>query len=334
MSVKLRSKLSLLEIVKIALTKYFFKKSLIDYIECMSKSTINICIPVFNEEKNIKKLYEDLKIKISDLEKKYDISLKIVFFDDGSSDNSRQILEKLKDIELLHVEENKGLGNAIRELCMHSKEAKVNGMFKVDGDGQMDLDDLDKFLENDMHASKDVIYGNRFHKSSNYKMPLHRRFGSKIFKIFLKLFSINISDPTNGFIYLSKKYLANSKIIGNYNAAQQILLDAKLRNLKIDEVDINLKQRSEGKSFIGIKYPIIVFGNLIGLYIYKRTLQTLIIPGLIIFLIGFLIFVYNIALWILSIKDTIISDDIVFLFIILGAQLAITGFVINIFKEK
>ena len=300
----------------------------------MSKSTINICIPVFNEEKNIKKLYEDLKIKISDLEKKYDISLKIVFFDDGSSDNSRQILEKLKDIELLHVEENKGLGNAIRELCMHSKEAKVNGMFKVDGDGQMDLDDLDKFLENDMHASKDVIYGNRFHKSSNYKMPLHRRFGSKIFKIFLKLFSINISDPTNGFIYLSKKYLTNSKIIGNYNAAQQILLDAKLRNLKIDEVDINLKQRSEGKSFIGIKYPIIVFGNLIGLYIYKRTLQTLIIPGLIIFLIGFLIFVCNIALWILSIKDTIISDDIVFLFIILGAQLAITGFVINIFKEK
>ena len=300
----------------------------------MSKSTINICIPVFNEEKNIKKLYEDLKIKISDLEKKYDINLKIVFFDDGSSDNSRQILEKLKDIELLHVEENKGLGNAIRELCMHSKEAKVNGMFKVDGDGQMDLDDLDKFLENDMHASKDVIYGNRFHKSSNYKMPLHRRFGSKIFKIFLKLFSINISDPTNGFIYLSKKYLANSKIIGNYTAAQQILLDAKLRNLKIDEVDINLKQRSEGKSFIGIKYPIIVFGNLIGLYIYKRTLQTLIIPGLITFLIGFLIFVYNIALWILSIKDTIISDDIVFLFIILGAQLAITGFVINIFKEK
>ena len=300
----------------------------------MSKSTINICIPVFNEEKNIKKLYEDLKIKISDLEKKYDMSFKIIFFDDGSSDNSRQILEELEDIELLYVEENKGLGNAIRELCMHSKEKGVNGMFKVDGDGQMDLDDLDRFLENDMHTCKDVIYGNRFHKSSNYKMPLHRRFGSKIFKIFLKLFSIDISDPTNGFIYLSKRYLANSKIIGNYNAAQQILLDAKLRDLKIDEVDINLKQRSEGKSFIGIKYPIIVFGNLIGLYIYKRTLQTLIIPGLIIFLTGFLIFIYNIALWILSIKDTIISDDILFLFIILGAQLSITGFIINIFKEK
>ena len=300
----------------------------------MSKSTINICIPVFNEEKNIKKLYKDLKIKISDLEKEYDMSFKIIFFDDGSSDNSRQILEELEDIELLYVEENKGLGNAIRELCMHSKEKGVNGMFKVDGDGQMDLDDLDRFLENDMNTDKDVIYGNRFHKSSNYKMPLHRRFGSKIFKIFLKLFSIDISDPTNGFIYLSKKYLANSKIIGNYNAAQQILLDAKLRDLKIDEVDINLKQRSEGKSFIGIKYPIIVFGNLIGLYIYKRTLQTLIIPGLIIFLTGFLIFIYNIALWILSIKDTIISDDILFLFIILGAQLSITGFIINIFKEK
>ena len=119
----------------------------------MSKSTINICIPVFNEEKNINKLYEDLKIKISDLEKKYDMILKIEFFDDGSSDNSRQILEKLENIELLYVDENKGLGNAIRELCMHSKETGVNGMFKVDGDGQMDLDDLNKFLENDMHKN-------------------------------------------------------------------------------------------------------------------------------------------------------------------------------------
>ena len=45
--------------------------------------------------------------------------------------------------------------NVIRELCMHSKETGVNGMFKVDGDGQMDLDDLNKFLENDMHKNKD-----------------------------------------------------------------------------------------------------------------------------------------------------------------------------------
>ena len=88
----------------------------------MSKTVINICIPVFNEEKNIKKLYEELKTKILDLEKKYDIILKIIFFDDGSSDNSKQILEELKDIELLYVDENKGLGNAIRELCMHSKK--------------------------------------------------------------------------------------------------------------------------------------------------------------------------------------------------------------------
>ena len=34
------------------------------------------------------------------------------------------------------------------------KETGVNGMFKVDGDGQMDLDDLNKFLENDMHKIK------------------------------------------------------------------------------------------------------------------------------------------------------------------------------------
>ena len=97
----------------------------------------------------------------------------------------------------------------------------------------------------------------------------------------MRLFSIKTSDPTNGFIYLNRKYIENFKIIGNYNAAQQILLDAKLRDLKTHEVDISLNVRSSGKSFIGIKYPIIVTSNLIALYVYKKTVRMLIAPGII-----------------------------------------------------
>ena len=158
-------------------------------------------------------------------------------------------------------------------------------------------------------------------KDITAKAELNKIYSGKVMKIMEFGAFVNFLGKQDGLVHISE--LADKRV-------------AKVTDVvkEGDEVDINLKQRSEGKSFIGIKYPIIVFGNLIGLYIYKRTLQTLIIPGLIIFLTGFLIFIYNIALWILSIKDTIISDDILFLFIILGAQLSITGFIINIFKEK
>jgi len=300
----------------------------------MSTKTINICVPVYNEEENLDNFYLNLQNTALTLENKYGINLNIVFFDDGSNDNSKQKLKNFKDVELLYSNENKGLGYAIKELILYTKQTDAIGMFKVDGDGQMNLDDLEKFLNDEYYENYDVIYGNRFHSSSNYDMPLLRKLGSKFFKNFMKIFSIKISDPTNGFVYLSRRYIDNSKIIGNYNAAQQILLDAKLRNLKIGEVNIELKTRDTGESFIGIKYPIIVISNLIALYVYKKTVRVLVAPGIFSLLIGFLLLIYNIYLWLIGVKTQIISDQILILFIVFGAQLSITGFLIEIFKNR
>ena len=98
--------------------------------------------------------------------------------------------------------------------------------------------------------------------------------------------------------------------------------------------NINLNVRSSGVSFIGIKYPIIVTSNLIALYVYKKTVRTLIAPGIISLLIGLLILIYDVYLWATGVKDQIITDQILILFIIFGAQLSITGFLIEIFKGR
>ena len=135
-------------------------------------------------------------------------------------------------------------------------------------------------------------------------------------------------------MYLSKKFLSNYKIIGTYNVAQQILLDAQIRNLTINEVDITINSRSVGKSFIGLKYPIIVISNLIALLVYRRTVRYLISPGLIIFIGGIILLIINIVNWALGYKDTIISDDILILMIIVGIQLSITGFLLEIYKNQ
>ena len=300
----------------------------------MSTKTINICVPVYNEAVNLDNFYLDLQNTSLILQNKYGINLNTVFFDDGSIDNTREKLRDLKDVELLYSNENKGLGSAIKELILYTKQTDAIGMFKVDGDGQMNLNDLEKFLDGEYYEDYDVIYGNRFHNNSNYEMPFLRKLGSKFFKFIMKIFSIKISDPTNGFIYLSRRYIDNSKIIGNYNAAQQILLDAKLRNLRIGEVDIELTERESGESFIGIKYPIIVISNLIALYVYRKTVRVLIAPGIALLFIGFLLLIYNIYMWLIGVKTQIISDQILILFIVFGSQLSITGFLIEIFKNR
>ena len=165
-------------------------------------------------------------------------------------------------------------------------------------------------------------------------MPKLRKLGSVFFKYLLIVFGINISDPTNGFVYLSKKYLNDYKIVGSYNAAQQILIDAKLRNLQIAEVDITIENRSVGNSFIGIKYPVIVISNIIALLLFRRTMRYLISPGLITLLSGIILLVINVINWITGDKQTIITDDILILLIIVGMQLAFTGFLLEIYKNQ
>jgi glycosyltransferase involved in cell wall biosynthesis len=298
----------------------------------MGKRTYNICIPVFNEEENLDALIENLRNFVK--RKPAKNTFNIVFYDDGSTDNTLKILDKYEDIFVIEGVENKGLGHSIKALLNYSVSTNVDGVFKIDGDNQMKIDEISNFLNHDDFLSNDVIYGNRFNSNLKYTMPKLRKLGSVFFRYLLKVFGINISDPTNGFVYLSKKYLNDYKIVGSYNAAQQILIDAKLRNLQIAEVDITIENRSVGNSFIGIRYPVIVISNIIALLLFRRTMRYLIAPGLITLLSGIILLVINVINWITGDKQTIITDDILILLIIVGMQLAFTGFLLEIYKNQ
>ena len=73
---------------------------------------------------------------------------------------------------------------------------------------------------------------------------------------------------------------------------------------------------------------------MIALLLYRRTVRYLISPGLIIFLIGLILLFINVFDWISGDKQTIITDDILILLIIVGIQVAFTGFLLEIYKNQ
>ena len=74
---------------------------------------ISIIVPCYNEEKNLNKLVEEFKNNLID--KKYDIELVLV--NNGSKDNSAQIMEKIRNqydfIKIETVKVNEGYGYGI-----------------------------------------------------------------------------------------------------------------------------------------------------------------------------------------------------------------------------
>jgi glycosyltransferase involved in cell wall biosynthesis len=293
---------------------------------------INICIPVYNEEENLPTFIQDLNKFIKDNETNK-FRFEVVFYNDGSTDKSMSILKNEK-FTILSELNNKGLGYAINQLFMYSKTQEVDGVIKLDCDGQMDIFQINSFLELINKNNPDLIQGNRFNISDSFRLGLIKKIGMLFFRTLFKILGIKIADTTNGFIFVSKKWLEDYKIIGNYNAAQQIILDTKLRGLDLMEIDVKIKNRKAGKSFIGIRYPVNVISSMVALILFRKSNKLLIAPGIIILLSGVFVFINDLVLWMGGKEDKIISNNIVIFLFFIGLQMISFGVIIEFLKKQ
>jgi len=300
----------------------------------MKKELIVICIPVFNEADNIIKLIKNLNSFINSNSFSDIYKFEVIFYDDGSTDKTTTIIKENTNFTVFSSKTNRGLGFAIDFLFKEAYKLNPKGLIKLDGDNQMTVKDIETFLQYELENNVDIIYGNRFSNSNKYKMPIFRKIGSTFFKYFLKIYSIRINDPTNGFLYVNSRYLEDFKIFGSYNAAQQILIDSKLRNLSIGEVSVNLQQRSTGRSFIGIKYPLIVISNILMLTLYRSSVKFLLVPGIFSLLFGVFLLFYDIYFWVTKQTEVIVTNYVLFLFLIGGFQLVILSILFEFIKNR
>jgi dolichol-phosphate mannosyltransferase len=112
----------------------------------MPPKSISIVIPVYNEDKNIPLIYDEL-LKIFDgLQEKYDYE--IIFIDDGSQDKSPEILENLTEqnnkVKYIQFSRNFGKGIAI---SAGLRNASGDAVISIDADLQHPPEFIPKFLD-------------------------------------------------------------------------------------------------------------------------------------------------------------------------------------------
>ena len=76
-------------------------------------SKISLIIPCYNEEKNIKPLFDE----VSRLQKKIDVELVII--NNGSKDETQKEIhinkKKIKKIKIINIKNNIGFGNGVKK---------------------------------------------------------------------------------------------------------------------------------------------------------------------------------------------------------------------------
>ncbi|MFH1854769.1 MAG: glycosyltransferase family 2 protein [Candidatus Omnitrophota bacterium] len=189
---------------------------------------IFVVIPAYNEATTIGRIVKNLR----------DRDFRVLIVDDGSKDQT--ILEANRyGAELIVHSKNYGKGRSIREGLEYALEQGCDAVVTMDGDGQHDIREIDKFLDEHKRSGADIILGNRMKDPK--KMPFIRRCTNMFMSFIISLiFGKKIDDSQCGYRLLSKKAIEKMTLrTAKYEIESEMLLEAKRHNLQISSVDID-----------------------------------------------------------------------------------------------
>jgi len=217
-------------------------------------------IPAYNEERNIKKVIEDVRPYVNE----------IVIVDDCSSDatyKQARILENNNErsmnvhycqtdktkITVLQHPINRGQGAALQTGNEYALSQGADIIVHFDADGQFLADEIQEFLHPLMADEADVILGSRFlgkksnipFTKANIILPLAKIINKMVMKT-------ELTDPQNGFRAMAAKVARQLKIEQDQMAhCSEILYKIFQNNYRIKEVPVTVVYHDYGQGFTG-----------------------------------------------------------------------------------
>lgn len=203
--------------------------------------SLSVFFPAYNEEKNLEKTV----MEAFDVLKKIPIIFEVLIINDGSSDGTGAVADKLakkySQVKIIS-QQNGGYGMALRAGL---KNAKYEWIVYVDADGQFEFSEISSFLP--LCDDADAIWGYRLKR----KDPFYRSVFSFCWGRSARfLTGIALKDLNCGFKMFKKKAIESIWPLESTRGAMinpELALKLNKSGFKILEVGVNHYPRLYGK---------------------------------------------------------------------------------------
>ena len=294
---------------------------------------ISIIIPLLNEQESLPELHSWIAKVMST----NNFSYEVIFIDDGSTDNSWQIIEQLSQQNTV-VKGLRFLRNYGKSQALHAGFDKANGdvIITMDADLQDSPDEIPGLYKMIIDENYDLISG---WKKKRYDSVVTKNLPSKLFNwAARKTSGVNLNDFNCGLKAYKNTVIKNIEVSGEMHRYIPVL--AKNAGFsKIGEKVVIHQARKYGETKFGMNRFINGFLDLITIWFLsrfgKRPMHLFGAVGTVMFVIGFLsagyIGISKLVRLFLLHQDTILVTNNPWFYIalttmIIGTQMFLAGF--------
>jgi glycosyltransferase involved in cell wall biosynthesis len=223
---------------------------------------ISVVIAVFNEEANVRPLYDQLTVALDGWE------FEVIFVDDGSCDGTLAALRCLPTQRLSIIELRKNYGQSLA-LMAGIDHAEGDYIVTLDGDLQNDPADIPAMLKLAKEGDWDLVAGIRAKRQDDFFL---RKIPSHIANWIIRRSSgVRMRDYGCSLKVFRSEIAKDMGLYGELHRFIPVL--AHLEGAKITQVEVRHHPRRFGKSKYGLGRTFKVISDLLLMLFFKRYLQ-------------------------------------------------------------
>jgi glycosyltransferase involved in cell wall biosynthesis len=221
-------------------------QTLIEELRYIMPSSLSVVIPVYNESESLSQTLPQV------LEYCSVCGWQVILVNDGSTDNSLQIINQYSEndcVRVINHKVNRGYGGALKSGLSN---AQTDFVVTIDADGQHVLSYIDKVLQTQIDQDADMVVGKRTGEviSKDY----YRRFGKYLIRrLAMLLTTVTVNDLNSGFkMYRTNIVQIYLRLCPNSMAFSDVitLIFVNQRH-KVIEHPIQVMERVGGHSKLG-----------------------------------------------------------------------------------
>jgi glycosyltransferase involved in cell wall biosynthesis len=205
-----------------------------------------IQIPCLNEEESLPKVLSELPREVPGFDR-----VEWLIIDDGSTDGTAEVAQRLGVDHLVRLTSHRGLATAFQAGLDAALKLGADVIVNTDADGQYSSSDIPRLVEPIVERRADMVVGDRQVQTVDHFSPtkkLLQKLGSWVVR---RASGTRVLDTTSGFRAYNREAALQLIVVSRYTYTLESLIQAGKMSVAIEDVPISPNETDRESRLVG-----------------------------------------------------------------------------------